>query len=50
VKDIDMEGLFCTEPSHISQNKTETAAICAIVINKEAYLDEWVDYHLALEK
>ena len=27
---------------------TETAAICALVINEEAYLDEWVDYYVAL--
>jgi Glycosyl transferase family 2 len=27
---------------------TEGAALCAIVVNEEAYLDEWLDYNLAL--
>jgi hypothetical protein len=27
---------------------TETAAICVIVKEEELYIDEWVDYHLAL--
>ena len=26
----------------------ETAVVCAIVMNEEAYIDEWVDYHHAL--
>ena len=28
--------------------RNETAVICAIVINEEAYIDEWIDYHHAL--
>jgi Glycosyl transferase family 2 len=31
-----------------TQAVTEMAAICAMVKNEEAYLDEWVDYHVAL--
>jgi hypothetical protein len=29
-------------------NRTEGAALCAIVLDAEAYLDEWIDYNLAL--
>jgi hypothetical protein len=32
-------------PAHPS---TETAAVCVVVENDEAYLDEWVDYHRML--
>ncbi len=29
-------------------NSIHTAAICTIVTNEEYYLDEWIDYHLAI--
>lgn len=36
-------------PQHDTNPRlTETAVICSIMINEEAYITEWIDYHLGL--
>ena len=34
--------------THTNTNKNTTTALCGIVKDAEAYLDEWVDYHFGL--
>lgn len=43
---ISHHGFTATHP--VSQHPEESAAICAIAVNEEAYLDEWVDYNYGL--
>ena len=35
-------------PVKPSSNRTETAVMCSIAVNEEAYIDEFVDYYQAL--
>jgi hypothetical protein len=43
---FDSPELYSQQPS--SHQSTIPIVICAIVTSQEAYIDEWVDYHLAL--